>query len=107
MQPIQEIFLELDYDELEEALAARRTRLEELQSQGLICKAENLYNGSGHRVLILNASEPTPMVDPAERSDRRRQSRPTRQHKPREQEDPNAERMVSKKPIKLPKFEAR
>jgi hypothetical protein len=110
MQVIREVFRELDYEELEEALAARATRFQELQAQGWVCKALNLYAGSGHRVLVLEASEPTLVLDATEPADRaeRRQHRQQRQHKHKPQaDDAAATKAPPRKQIKLPKFESR
>jgi hypothetical protein len=107
MQAIQEVFLELDYEELEDALAARASRLKELQEQGWECKALNLYASSGHRVLLLQAQPPGAVMSLTERTERRPQ-RQLKQRRPRpDQEAAGAAEGERQKPIKLPKFESR
>jgi hypothetical protein len=58
MKPIQETFLELDWEDADEARQARDTRAEELQDQGLACVLENLYNAvDGRQVFTVTATE--------------------------------------------------
>jgi hypothetical protein len=57
MKPIQETFLETDWDDEASARAARDARATELQAQGLVCSCENLYNVMGYRVFLLEATE--------------------------------------------------
>ncbi|MBD1869493.1 hypothetical protein H6F93_14070 [Leptolyngbya sp. FACHB-671] len=58
MKPIQETFLELDWEDADEARQARDTRAEELQSQGFVCVLENLYNAvDGRQVFMIVATE--------------------------------------------------
>jgi hypothetical protein len=56
-KPIQETFLELDWEDADMAKQARDSRAAELQAQGLVCTCENLYNVSGYRVFLLEARE--------------------------------------------------
>jgi hypothetical protein len=58
MKPIQETFLELDWEDADEARQARDARAEELQAQGLVCVLENLYNAvDGRQVFTVTATE--------------------------------------------------
>lgn len=58
MKPIQETFLELDWEDADEARQARDARAEELQAQGLVCVLENLYNAvDGRQVFMVIATE--------------------------------------------------
>ncbi|MBD1995019.1 hypothetical protein H6G00_00020 [Leptolyngbya sp. FACHB-541] len=58
MKPIQETFLELDWEDADEARQARDARAEELQFQGLVCVLENLYNAvDGRQVFTVTATE--------------------------------------------------
>ncbi|MBD2057906.1 hypothetical protein H6F88_18090 [Oculatella sp. FACHB-28] len=58
MKPIQETFLELDWEDADEARQARDTRAEELQAQGFVCVLENLYNAvDGRQVFMIVATE--------------------------------------------------
>jgi hypothetical protein len=58
MKPIEETFLELDWEDADAARQARDSRAEELQSQGLVCVLKNLYNAvNGRRVFMLVATE--------------------------------------------------
>jgi hypothetical protein len=61
MKPIQETFLETDWENEEEARQARDLRAEQLQAQGLVCTCENLYNVLGKRVFLLEAKEAEPI----------------------------------------------
>ncbi|HEY9644738.1 MAG TPA: hypothetical protein V6C88_00130 [Chroococcidiopsis sp.] len=58
MKPIEETFLERDWEGEEEARNARNARADELRAQGLICVLEDLYNAiDGRRVFMVIASE--------------------------------------------------
>lgn len=58
MKPIQEVFLEIAWDSEEAARQARDARAVELQTQGLVCVCENLYNVvNGRRVFLVIATE--------------------------------------------------
>jgi len=61
MKPIQETFLETDWDDEVTSRAARDARVEQLQDQGLLCTCENLYNVLGYRVFLLEAREAEPI----------------------------------------------
>ena len=52
---LQEVFLESDWEEAANARSQRDCRIAELQSQGLVCTAENLWNVQGYRVYLLVA----------------------------------------------------
>jgi hypothetical protein len=52
---ISEVFCEVDFEDAEDARLRRNQRLEELQSQGMACTAENLYRVDGKRVYLLTA----------------------------------------------------
>lgn len=76
MKPMEETFLELDWDGEEEARQARDARAKELQAQGLVCTLENLYNAvNGRRVFIVIATKNEPldglMFQDSKRSDAR------------------------------------
>jgi hypothetical protein len=58
---IQEVFLELEWNDEAEAQQARDHRAAELQQQGYICVYENLFTVYGHRVFLLKASFPEPV----------------------------------------------
>ena len=52
---LQEVFLESDWEEAANARSQRDCRIAELQSQGLVCTAEDLWNVQGYRVYLLVA----------------------------------------------------
>lgn len=59
MTVIQEIFLETDWDDINQARTARDQRAAQLQAQGLVCSYETLYRiHDGHRVFLLEAKPP-------------------------------------------------
>jgi hypothetical protein len=58
---IQEVFLELEWNDEAEARQARDQRAAELQQQGYLCVYENLFTVYGHRVFLLKASLPEPV----------------------------------------------
>jgi hypothetical protein len=86
MTPIQEVFLEIDWEDATTARSRRDARMVELQSQGFVCNPENLYTVDGYRVFVLVATTPEPegiereerprsSDRPRSRSDRSRSSR--------------------------------
>jgi hypothetical protein len=58
---IQEVFLELEWNDEAEARKARDLRAQELQQQGYLCVYENLFTVYGYRVFLLKASQPEPV----------------------------------------------
>ncbi len=58
---IQEVFLELEWNDEAEARNARDQRAQELQQQGYLCVYENLFTVYGYRVFLLKASLPEPV----------------------------------------------
>jgi hypothetical protein len=62
MNPISEVFRELDFDDATAARQQRDNRLSELQTQGMVCIGENLYHVEGWRVFTLVATSPTRQV---------------------------------------------
>ncbi len=52
---IQEIFLESEWQDEDEARTARDGRVEQLQAQGFVCTCENLFTVFGQRVFLLTA----------------------------------------------------
>jgi hypothetical protein len=67
MNPISEVFRELDFDDATAARQQRDDRLSELQTQGMVCVGENLYHVEGWRVFTLVATPPTRrQVSPSE-----------------------------------------
>lgn len=58
---IQEVFLELEWNDEAEARKARDQRAQELQQQGYLCVYENLFTVYGYRVFLLKASLPEPV----------------------------------------------
>lgn len=59
MKPIQEVFQESDWEELEQAQQARENRVAYWQAQGYLCSCETLYNAiTGRRILLLEVSLP-------------------------------------------------
>jgi hypothetical protein len=76
MKPIEETFLELDWDSEEEARQARDARAAELQAQGLFCILENLYNiVNGRRVFVVIATKAEPLDSLTAQDSKRRDSR--------------------------------
>lgn len=57
---LQEVFLESDWEDAAHARQCRDARIEELQTQGLVCTAENLWNVQGYRVYLLVATRDVP-----------------------------------------------
>jgi hypothetical protein len=78
MNPISEVFRELDFDDATAARQQRDHRFIELQDQGMVCVGENLYHVEGWRVFTLVATPPTRQISPSEsasvRSSRRASS---------------------------------
>ncbi|MEB3337079.1 MAG: hypothetical protein VKJ46_06430 [Leptolyngbyaceae bacterium] len=64
MKTIEEVFRELDWEDEQAARQARDARSAELQSQGYLCRHENLYAISGHRVFLLTATEEPEILPP-------------------------------------------
>jgi hypothetical protein len=62
MNPISEVFRELDFDDATAARQQRDQRLSELQEQGMVCVGENLYHVEGWRVFTLVATPPARQV---------------------------------------------
>lgn len=60
MKPVQEVFLETQFDDELAARQARDNRAAQLQAQGLLCTCEDLYTVDGYRVFLVVATE----VDP-------------------------------------------
>ncbi|MFM7424015.1 MAG: hypothetical protein ACKO7W_03295 [Elainella sp.] len=58
---IQEVFLELEWNDEAEARQARERRAQELQQQGYLCVYEDLFTVYGYRVFLLKASLPEPV----------------------------------------------
>lgn len=76
MKPLEETFLELDWDSEDEARQARDARAAELQAQGLVCTVENLYNAvNGRRVFIVSATKAEPLDSLTAQDTRRSESR--------------------------------
>ena len=81
---LQEVFIESDWEDALVARSQRDCRIAELQTQGLICTAENLWNVQGYRVYLLVALPDVAEVIPEtsirrERSERKASSkRPVR-----------------------------
>ncbi|MBD3886868.1 hypothetical protein IFO70_35130 [Phormidium tenue FACHB-886] len=71
---LQEVFLESDWEDAAHARQRRDARMEELQIQGLLCTAENLWNVQGYRVYLVVATRDAP--DIAQDSPRRERSQP-------------------------------
>ncbi len=59
---IQEVFLESDWQDEDEARAARDGRAEQLQAQGFVCICENLFTVAGQRVFLLAADRSEAIV---------------------------------------------
>jgi hypothetical protein len=66
MNSISEVFRELDFDDATAARQQRDQRLNELQTQGMICVGENLYHVEGWRVFTLIATPPARQVSHSE-----------------------------------------
>ena len=97
MSSIQEVFLETDWDDVAEARQKRDERILELQSTGLVCVAQDLYNIlNGRRVFALIASPPSP-VEPSRDETKPRSLRPQRR-------DPSESRKANHP---LPQYEVR
>lgn len=59
MSLIQETFLETDWEEAEQARAARDQRAAQLEAQGLVCSCSTLYRvNDGYRVYLVEAQTP-------------------------------------------------
>lgn len=59
---IQEVFLETDWDDVQQARAARDARASELQAEGLTCTCSNLFRATdGRCVFLVEAEPPEPM----------------------------------------------
>jgi hypothetical protein len=56
---ISEVFCEVDFEDAEEARLRRNQRIVELQGQGMVCTAENLYRVDGKRVYLLTSEMPS------------------------------------------------
>ncbi|MBD3885682.1 hypothetical protein IFO70_28630 [Phormidium tenue FACHB-886] len=69
---LQEVFLENDWEDAAHARQCRDARIEELQTQGFVCSAENLWTVQGYRVYLLVATRDAP--DIAQASPRRERS---------------------------------
>ncbi|MCU0569617.1 MAG: hypothetical protein MUF49_23960 [Oculatellaceae cyanobacterium Prado106] len=74
---MSEVFLELDFEDAEEAQRQRDLRMEVLQAEGWVCTPENLYRVDGKRVYLLTADMPSTQEDKADHSPRRK-TKPTR-----------------------------
>ncbi|WP_035986028.1 hypothetical protein [Leptolyngbya sp. KIOST-1] len=75
MSLIQEIFLESDWDEVEQAQAACDERATRLRAEGHTCTCTTLYRiTDGRRVFLLEAQHPD-MVEPDRPSRRKPPSR--------------------------------
>jgi hypothetical protein len=59
---ISEVFCEVDFEDAEEARLRRNQRIVELQKQGMVCTAENLYRVDGKRVYLLTSEMPSSQV---------------------------------------------
>jgi hypothetical protein len=59
---ISEVFCEVDFEDAEEARLRRNQRIVELQEQGMVCTAENLYRVDGKRVYLLTSEMPGSQV---------------------------------------------
>lgn len=92
----QEVFLESSWDDAGTARQQRDCRLAELQSQGLVCTAENLWTVWGDRVYLLVAVSP---VEEKEESSRRERSECSRR-------DASSQRPVRRSPT-MPSVEVR
>jgi RES domain-containing protein len=82
---IQEVFLETDWDEAAQALAARDERASQLEAEGMTCSCTTLYRiTDGRRVFLVEAQSPEDLE--AERQPSRRNSSSRR---PRKDKGPN------------------
>lgn len=58
MSPIQEIFLETDWDDADQARAARDQRAAQLQAEGHICSCTTLYRATDGRCVFVVEVQP-------------------------------------------------
>lgn len=64
MRPLAEVFLESEFDSSEIARQHRDERLTQLQAQGYVCRAENLYTiHTGMRIFTVIATPPLEATD--------------------------------------------
>jgi hypothetical protein len=81
MSLIQEIFLETDWEDVEQAQAACDERASQLRAEGHTCTCTTLYRiNDGRRVFLLEAQHPD-SLDPEQKPSRRRP--PSRRSTPR------------------------
>ncbi len=98
MSSIQEVFLETDWDDAAQARQKRDERIVELQSTGLVCVGQDLYNIlNGRRVFALAASPPSPVEPSRVETSKPRSLRPQRR-------DPSEPRKINHP---LPEYEVR
>ncbi|MCU0568015.1 MAG: hypothetical protein MUF49_15620 [Oculatellaceae cyanobacterium Prado106] len=74
---LSEVFLEINFEDSEEAQRQRDLRMEVLQAQGWVCVPENPYRVDGKRIYLLTADMPSSPEDKADHSPRRK-TKPTR-----------------------------
>lgn len=79
MGSIQEVFLETDWDDAAQARQKRDERILALQSTGLVCVGQDLYNIlNGRRVFVLVASPPSVVEPSRDENSKSRSLRPQR-----------------------------
>jgi hypothetical protein len=104
MHPLEELFLESDWKSIAAARQHRDQRLSELQAQGYVCEAENLYTiDTGRRVFLVRATPPdsqskapkdrTTPADPLPTRAEASHPEPERKRQPRSHRRPNSAKL--------------